>query len=86
MESVWLLDLHGRYGENVNVCVCVCEREGGGEREKEREGGEEIGGGRIEGEILDYFLYSGLYYFGLGLDQALFQNNQSTSQAFVGFS
>ena len=27
----------------------------------------------------------GLYYLRLGKDQALFQNNQSTSQAFAGF-
>ena len=38
-----------------------------------------------ERERAHFFVHLGLYLLGFGMDQVLFQNNQSISQAFVGF-
>lgn len=40
---------------------------------------------RGRGQEGEHFVKLGLYYLGLGKDQAPFQANQSTFQSFMGF-
>ena len=71
----WLLDPHG------HMFPCKREytggmqvRERGGEREEEMEGEREGEVGRERASLFPW-----------GYNQELFQNKQSTSQAFIGF-
>ena len=65
-----LIDLHGCYGERMWKRTGKHITERGKERERERR--------------RECFVKLGLYYLRFGKNQALFQNNQFTSQFFTG--